>query len=120
MSRSGYPAPGTLCASRQAGARKAKGRPEAGRPASITRLRPGFVYGPDFSNPALRLMGARLAVVPDDGGRTQLVHQDELARAFCEAAFRDLPGAYLLVTDDSAPPDALDRLREAGGQVVLV
>jgi len=88
------------------------------RPASITRLRPGFVYGPDFSNPALRLMGARLAVVPDDGGRTQLVHQDELARAFCEAAFRDLPGAYLLVTDDSIALEDLAAL--SGGRVVRV
>ena len=88
------------------------------RPACITRLRPGFVYGPDFSNPALRLMGTRLAVVLDDGGRTQLVHQDELARAFCEAAFRDLPGAFLLVTDDSIALEDLAAL--SGGRVVRV
>ncbi|MGH2986120.1 MAG: alpha/beta fold hydrolase [Solirubrobacterales bacterium] len=89
-----------------------------GRPPVITRLRPGFVYGPDFSNPALELMGTRLAVVPDDGGRTQLVHQDDLARSFCEAAFRDVPGAFLLVTEDSV---ALEDLAElSGGRVLRV
>jgi UDP-glucose 4-epimerase len=88
------------------------------RPAVITRLRPGFVYGPDFSNPALVMMGPRLAVVPDDGGRTQLVHQDDLARAFCEAAFRDAPGAFLLVTDDSVSLE--DLAERSGGRVVRV
>jgi UDP-glucose 4-epimerase len=88
------------------------------RPPVITRLRPGFVYGPDFSNPALEMMGTRLAVVPDDDGRTQLVHQDDLARAFCEAAFRDVPGAFLLVTEDSI---ALEDLAElSGGRVLRV
>ncbi len=76
----------------------------------ITRLRPGFVYGPDFSNPALELMGTPLAVVPDDGGRTQLVHQGDLAHAFIEAAFRDVPGAFLLVTEDSIALEDLARL----------
>lgn len=88
------------------------------RPPVITRLRPGFVYGPDFSNPALEMMGTRLAVVPDDGGRTQLVHQEDLARAFCEAALRDVPGAFLLVTEDSI---ALEDLAElSGGRVLRV
>jgi nucleoside-diphosphate-sugar epimerase/alpha-beta hydrolase superfamily lysophospholipase len=86
-----------------------------GRPV-ITRLRPGFVYGPDFANPALALMGAPLTVVPDDGGRTQLVHQDDLARAFCEAAFRDVPGGFLLVTEDSIGHEDLAEL--SGGRVV--
>lgn len=84
----------------------------------ITRLRPGFVYGPDFSNPALELMGTPLAVVPDDGGRTQLVHQGDLAHAFIEAAFRDVPGAFLLVTEDSIALEDLARL--SGGRVVRV
>ncbi|HZA88688.1 MAG TPA: NAD-dependent epimerase/dehydratase family protein, partial [Solirubrobacterales bacterium] len=55
---------------------------------TITRLRPGFIYGPDFDNPALALMGSPLAVLPDDGGRTQLIHQDDLAGAFREAIVR--------------------------------
>ena len=89
-----------------------------GRPPVITRLRPGFVYGPDFSNPALEMMGSRLAVVPDDGGRTQLVHQDDLAAAFCAAAFEDVPGAFLLVTEDSIALEDLARL--SGGRVLRV
>lgn len=82
----------------------------------ITRLQPGFVYGPDFSNPALELMGAPLAVVPDDGGRTHLIHQDDLAQAFCEACFRDVPGTFLLVTDRSIGQEDIARL--SGGRVV--
>ena len=72
----------------------------------ITRLQPGFVYGPDFSNPALEMMGTPLAVLPDDDGRTHLIHQDDLARAFCEACFADHPGAY---------PDRDRRVDLAGG-----
>ena len=89
-----------------------------GRPPVITRLRPGFVYGPDFSNPALEMMGSRLAVVPDDDGRTQLVHQDDLAAAFCAAAFEDVPGAFLLVSEDSIALEDLARL--SGGRVLRV
>jgi UDP-glucose 4-epimerase len=94
---------------------------EAEQPESglvITRLQPGFVYGPDFSNPALELMGAGLAVLPDDDGRTHLVHQDDLARAFCEAAFADHPGAYLIVTDASISQEDLAEL--SGGRVLRV
>ncbi|MGH2960875.1 MAG: alpha/beta fold hydrolase, partial [Solirubrobacterales bacterium] len=84
----------------------------------ITRFRPGFVYGPDFDNPALALMGSPLAVVPDDAGRTQLIHQDDLARAFCEATFRDAPGAYLLVTEDSISHEELAEI--SGARVVRI
>jgi UDP-glucose 4-epimerase len=84
----------------------------------ITRLQPGFVYGPDFSNPALALMGTPLAVLPDDDGRTHLVHQDDLARAFCEAAFADHPGSFLLVTDESIAQEDLAAL--SAGRVVRV
>lgn len=94
---------------------------EAAHPGSglaITRLRPGFVYGRDFDNPALALMGSRLAVLPEDGGRTQLIHQDDLASAFCEAAVRDVPGAFLLVTEDSISHEELAEI--SGGRVVRV
>ena len=63
-------------------------------------------------------MGTPLAVVPDDGGRTQLVHQGDLAHAFIEAAFRDVPGAFLLVTEDSIALEDLARL--SGGRVARV
>jgi nucleoside-diphosphate-sugar epimerase/alpha-beta hydrolase superfamily lysophospholipase len=87
-------------------------------PMVITRLRPGFVHGPDFSNPALDLMGGPLAVVPADGGRSQLVHQDDLARAFVTATFADAPGAFLLVTEDSV---SLEELAEfSRGRVIRV
>ena len=81
----------------------------------ITRLQPGFVYGPDFSNPALELMGRPLAVLPDDDGRTHLIHQDDLARAFCEACFADHRGQYLIVTDASIRQEDLAEL--SGGRV---
>ncbi len=84
----------------------------------ITRLQPGFVYGPDFSNPALELMGTAVAVLPDDDGRTHLIHQDDLARAFREACFADHPGAYLIVTDESLAQEDLAEL--SGGWVVRV
>jgi nucleoside-diphosphate-sugar epimerase len=87
-------------------------------PLTITRMRPGFIYGPDFDNPALALMGSPLAVLPDDGGRTQLIHQDDLARAFCEAVFRDAPGPFLLVTDDSIAQEDLAEI--SGGRVIRV
>ncbi|MGH2951145.1 MAG: alpha/beta fold hydrolase [Solirubrobacterales bacterium] len=87
-------------------------------PLVITRLRPGFVHGPDFSNPALAMMGSRLAVVPDDGGRTQLIHQDDVARAFAAATFADSPGPYLIVTEDSVSLEELGELSE--GRVVRV
>jgi nucleoside-diphosphate-sugar epimerase len=85
---------------------------------TITRMRPGFVYGPDFDNPALALMGSPVAVVPDDGGRTQLVHQDDLAAAFCEAVFRDAPGPFLLVTEDSVVQEDLSAMSD--GRVIRV
>lgn len=87
-------------------------------PLTITRMRPGFIYGPDFDNPALALMGSPLAVLPDDDGRTQLIHQDDLARAFCEAVFRNVPGPFLLVTDDSIAHEDLAEI--SGGRVVRV
>jgi alpha-beta hydrolase superfamily lysophospholipase/nucleoside-diphosphate-sugar epimerase len=87
-------------------------------PMVITRLRPGFVHGPDFSNPALDLMGGRLVVVPADGGRSQVIYQDDLARAFVRATFADAPGGYLLVTEDSI---SLEELAErSGGRVIRV
>jgi UDP-glucose 4-epimerase len=82
----------------------------------ITRLQPGFVYGPDFSNPALAMMGTPLAVLPDDDGRTHLIHQDDIARAFCDACFTDHPGQFLLVTDESIGQEDLAEL--SGGRVV--
>ncbi len=82
----------------------------------ITRLQPGFVYGPDFSNPALAMMGTPLAVLPDDDGRTHLIHQDDIARAFCDACFADHPGQFLLVTDESIGQEDLAEL--SGGRVV--
>jgi nucleoside-diphosphate-sugar epimerase len=85
---------------------------------TITRFRPGFVFGPDFDNPALAVMGSPLAVVPDDGGRSQLVHQDDLARAFCEAVVRDAPGPFLLVTEDSVSQEDLAEI--SGGRVLRV
>ncbi|MGH2954244.1 MAG: alpha/beta fold hydrolase [Solirubrobacterales bacterium] len=88
------------------------------QPMVITRLRPGFVHGPDFSNPALHLMGGRLVVVPADGGRSQLVHQDDLARAFVAATFADAPGGYLIVTEDSVSLEGLAEL--SGGRVLRV
>ena len=87
-------------------------------PLTITRMRPGFIYGPDFDNPALALMGSPLAVLPDDGGRTQLIHQDDLTRAFCEAVFRDVSGAFLLVTEDSVAQEDLAEI--SGGRVIRV
>jgi nucleoside-diphosphate-sugar epimerase/pimeloyl-ACP methyl ester carboxylesterase len=94
---------------------------EAAHPDSgmtITRFRPGFVYGPDFDNPALALMGSPLAVLPDDEGRSQLIHQDDLARAFCEATVRDAPGAFLLVTEDSVSQEEIAEI--SGGRVIRV
>lgn len=85
---------------------------------TITRLRPGFVYGPDFDNPALRVMGGPVAILPDDDGRTQLIHQEDLARAFCEAAFRDARGPFLIVTEDSISAEELAEI--SGGRVVRV
>jgi nucleoside-diphosphate-sugar epimerase len=93
-------------------------RAHADSPMTITRLRPGFIYGPDFDNPALALMGSPLAVLPDDDGRTQLIHQDDLARAFCEAIFRDAPGAFLLVTEDSVSQEDLAEI--SGGRVIRI
>ena len=90
------------------------GHPDSGM--TITRMRPGFIYGPDFENPALALMGSPLAALPDDGGRTQLIHQDDLARAFCEAIFRDAPGPFLLVTEDSVSHEDLAEI--SGGRVI--
>ena len=84
----------------------------------ITRLQPGFIYGPDFSNPALAMFGAPLVILPDDDGRTHLIHQDDLARAFCEACFADHPGSFLIVTDESISQEDLAEL--SGGRVVRV
>ena len=63
-------------------------------------------------------MGTPVAVLPDDDGRTHLIHQDDLARAFCEACFADHPGAYLIVTDESIAQEDLAEL--SGGRVVRV
>jgi UDP-glucose 4-epimerase len=84
----------------------------------ITRLQPGFIYGPDFSNPALELMGSPVAILPDDDGRTHLIHQDDLARAFSAACFGDHPGSYLIVTDESLSQEDIAAL--SGGRVVRV
>ena len=61
-------------------------------------------------------MGTPLAVLPDDDGRTHLIHQDDLARAFCEPCFADHPGQFLIVTDRSLAQEDLAEL--SGGRVV--
>jgi nucleoside-diphosphate-sugar epimerase/pimeloyl-ACP methyl ester carboxylesterase len=67
----------------------------------ITRIRPPFVVGPHFLNPALDRFCAGSTVVPAGvGAGIQLLWEDDLARAFHLAAKEDAPGAFNVGTED--------------------
>jgi nucleoside-diphosphate-sugar epimerase len=84
----------------------------------VTRFRPGFLYGRDFDNVALRAMLDKISVVPDDGGRFQLVHQSDAARAFLRACLVDAPGAFNLTTDDALSAEEMAAMH--GQRIVRV
>jgi hypothetical protein len=67
----------------------------------ITRIRPPFIVGPRFLNPALDRFCAPATVVPVDSAvGFQLLWEDDLARAFYLAATRDAPGPFNVGSDD--------------------
>jgi UDP-glucose 4-epimerase len=73
--------------------------PDAG--IVITRIRPPFIVGPRFLNPALDRFCAPATVVPADSAPgLQLLWEDDLADAFYLAATRDAPGPFNIGTDD--------------------
>jgi UDP-glucose 4-epimerase len=67
----------------------------------ITRLRPPFIVGPHFLNPAIETFSSSSATVPSEtGSGIQLLWEDDLARAFHLAVTRDAPGPFNLATED--------------------
>jgi nucleoside-diphosphate-sugar epimerase/pimeloyl-ACP methyl ester carboxylesterase len=73
--------------------------PDAGM--VITRIRPPFIVGPSFLNPAIDRFCQPATVVPADAGAgVQLLWEDDLARAFYFAAKEDAPGPFNVGTED--------------------
>jgi len=73
--------------------------PDAG--LVITRIRPPFIVGPNFLNPAVERFCLPSTVVPADvGAGIQLLWEDDLARAFHLAAKTDVPGPVNVGTED--------------------
>jgi UDP-glucose 4-epimerase len=80
--------------------------PDAG--IQITRIRPPFIVGPRFLNPAVdRFCSPATAVPGGDGIGIQLLWEDDLARAFYLAATHDAPGAFNVGTEDWMSADEL-------------
>jgi UDP-glucose 4-epimerase len=69
----------------------------------ITRIRPPFIVGPNFLNPAIDRFTAPSTALPGDGGSmgVQLLWEDDLAQAFYLAAKKDAPGPFNVGTADS-------------------
>ncbi len=68
---------------------------------TITRLRPGFIVGPDFSNEGVKQFTSPATVMPRGfAGGFQFVHQDDLADAFHRMITADHPGPFNVATED--------------------
>jgi UDP-glucose 4-epimerase len=81
----------------------------------VTRIRPPFIVGPNFGNPAVERFCARSNTIPastGDGG-IQLLWEDDLAQAFYLAAKQAAPGPFNVGTDDSI---SAEELAEIHGQ----
>jgi UDP-glucose 4-epimerase len=83
----------------------------------ITRIRPPFVVGPRFSNPAIDRFCAPSTTVPTETGAVgaQLLWEDDLAAAFYLAARRDASGPFNVGTEDWM---SVDQIAELHGQRV--
>jgi UDP-glucose 4-epimerase len=68
----------------------------------ITRIRPPFIVGPNFLNPAIDRFTASSTVLPGDAGSLgiQLLWEDDLAQAFYLAARQEAPGPFNVGTED--------------------
>jgi UDP-glucose 4-epimerase len=67
----------------------------------ITRIRPPFIVGPNFLNPAVdRFCSPRTVIPAELGAGIQLLWEDDLARAFHLAAKTDAPGPFNVGTQD--------------------
>ena len=74
----------------------------------ITRIRPPFIVGPNFLNPALDRFCAPRNVIPGDiAAGIQLLWEDDLARAFYFAAKADAPGPFNVSTEDWVSADEI-------------
>lgn len=86
--------------------------PDAGM--VITRIRPPFIVGPRFGNPAVERFCSRSNTIPESAGAgIQLLWEDDLAQAFYLAAKQPAPGPFNVGTDDSM---SADELAEIHGQ----
>jgi UDP-glucose 4-epimerase len=74
--------------------------PDAGM--VITRIRPPFIVGPSFDNPAVERFCSASTVVPDAGGAVglQLLWEDDLAQSFYRAAKKSAPGPFNVASRD--------------------
>jgi UDP-glucose 4-epimerase len=68
----------------------------------ITRIRPPFIVGPNFLNPAIDRFTASSTALPGDGDSmgVQLLWEDDLAQAFYLAAKNDASGPFNVGTED--------------------
>jgi UDP-glucose 4-epimerase len=83
--------------------------PDAGM--VITRIRPPFIVGPRFLNPAVdRFCAPATVIAADSAFGFQLLWEDDLARAFYLAATRDAPGPFNVGTEDSISARALGEI----------
>jgi UDP-glucose 4-epimerase len=86
-------------------------------PMVITRIRPPFIVGPRFLNPAIERFCLRSITVPAEAGAVgaQFLWEDDLAQAFYLAARNDAPGAFNVGTEDWL---SVDQIAEIHGQRV--
>jgi UDP-glucose 4-epimerase len=74
----------------------------------ITRIRPPFIVGPSFNNPAIDRFCQAANVVPDGvGAGIQLLWETDLAQAFYLAAKNEAPGPVNVGTEDWMSDDQL-------------
>jgi UDP-glucose 4-epimerase len=68
----------------------------------ITRIRPPFIVGPHFLNPAIDRFTAPSTALPGDAESlgVQLLWEDDLAQAFYLAVKADAPGPFNVGTED--------------------
>jgi UDP-glucose 4-epimerase len=87
--------------------------PDAGM--FITRIRPPFIVGPSFQNPAIDRFCSRSTVVPTESGAVgaQLLWEEDLAQAFYLAAKQDGAGPFNVGTEDWL---TVDQIAEIHGQ----
>ncbi|MBA2504640.1 MAG: alpha/beta fold hydrolase [Thermoleophilaceae bacterium] len=70
---------------------------------TVTRLRPVIIVGPSFTGGMLENTTRPVSVLPKSDVRVQLLHEDDLADAFCRCAKDDHPGAF-----NVGPVDVMD------------